>query len=297
MKYAVTGGAGNISKPLALELLRAGQEVVVIGRDQDRLKELVDAGAKAAIGALEDIEFLKKAFAGADAAYCMYPPNLTTPDLNRFYEIIGKNYASAIRDAGVRYIVNLSSIGAHLPKGTGPVSAAYRAEQALNTLKHVHIKHLRPTYFYHNLLANIAMVRNIGIIGSSFSVKEKRFPLTDYGDIAAAAAEELLTLNFNGHSVRYIASDETDTEEIASVLGKAIGKPDLKWVKFSDEQALKGMMENGFSKEIAEDYIEMGDAINSGKFTEDYWKHRPAKLGNVKLEDFASVFASAYAQN
>lgn len=60
----------------------------------------------------------------------------------------------------------------------------------------------------------------------------------------------LLRLNFSGHSVRYIASDESDTEEIALVLGNAIGKPDLKWMKFSDEQALEGMLKGGSQKKL-----------------------------------------------
>ena len=65
MKYVITGGAGNISKPLALQLLTAGHAVTVIGRSEGNLKELTDAGAKAAIGSVEDLAFLTAAFFGA----------------------------------------------------------------------------------------------------------------------------------------------------------------------------------------------------------------------------------------
>jgi hypothetical protein len=115
----------------------------------------------------------------------------------------------------------------------------------------------------------------------------------DYVDIAAAAIEELLSLNFSGHSVRYIASDETGTDEIASVIGKAIGKPELKWMKFTAEQVLEGMQRSGIPKEVASEFVEMFTALDGNRFTEDYWKHHPP-LGTLKLEDFAKVFAAAY---
>ena len=52
MKYVITGGAGNISKPLALSLLKSGHNVTVIGRNEANLKVLTDAGAIAAIGSI-----------------------------------------------------------------------------------------------------------------------------------------------------------------------------------------------------------------------------------------------------
>ena len=60
MKYVITGGAGNISKPLTLSLLKAGHEVIVVGRNESNLKELLDAGAKAAIGSIKMLHFLQK---------------------------------------------------------------------------------------------------------------------------------------------------------------------------------------------------------------------------------------------
>lgn len=294
MKYVITGGAGNISKPLALQLLKAGHEVTVIGRSAANLKELTEAGAKAAIGSVEDPAFLTKSFAGADAVYTMVPPVHSANDWKGYIGQIGENYATAIKAAGVKYIVNLSSIGAHLPDGVGPVSGLYRVEKALNGLTDVNIKHLRPPYFYNNLLANIGMIKGMGIIGANFSVAEGRFPIVAPVDIAAVAAEELLSLSFKGHSVRYFASDEVSTDKIASVLGSAIGKPDLKWVAFTDEQALGGMIQAGLPEEIAKNYAEMNHSIQTGDMFADYFKNRPTSFEKVKLEDFAKTFAAIY---
>ncbi len=297
MEYVITGGAGHISKPIAEKLLAAGHLVSVIVRNAANLKELTDKGATAAIGSVDDVKFLAETFESANAVYTMVPPNFAATDWKGWIGQAGANYAQAIKNAGVKYVVNLSSIGAHLPDGVGPVSGLYRVEQVLNALKDVNVKHLRPSYFFNNLLANTGMVKHMNIIGSNFGGENFKLILTDTNDIAEAAAEELLNLNFTAHSVRYIASDERDVNEVAKVLGTAVGKPELPWVVFSNEQAYEGMVQAGLPPEIAKNYEEMGNASHTGKMAEDYWKNHPAKLGKTKLEDFAKTFAAVYNAN
>jgi len=297
MKYVITGGAGNISKPLTEKLLEAGHEVTIISRSPENIKSLTGLGAKAAIGSVEDIAFLKTAFAGADAVYTMVPPNYATSDMKASIAEVGKNYAAALKTSNVKYVVNLSSVGAHLPDGVGPVSGLYRVEQSLNELKNTNIKHLRPTYFFSNFLGNVGMVKNMNIIGGNFGGADFKMLLADPNDIAEVAFEELSNLNFTGHSARYIGSDERSTEDIAKILGAAIGKPQLPWVTFTDEQAYGGMLQMGLPENAAKNYAEMGHSMHDGSMFEDYWKHHPEKLGKTKLEDFAKTFAVVYNSN
>ena len=294
MKYVITGAAGNISKPLAEKLLKAGHDVTVISRHEKNIQSLISLGAHAAIGSVEDTDFLAKTFTGADAVYTMVPPHFGATDWKGYIGQIGKNFAAALKNSTVKYVVNLSSVGAHLPEGAGPVSGLYRAEQALNELTNLSIKHLRPVYFYTNLLASIPMVKHMKIIGSNFGGPEFTMVLTHPDDIAEVAFEELSRLDFTGHSYRYIASDERPTSEIASVLGNAIGQPELPWITFTDEDSLNGMMQAGLPEEIARNYTEMGHSIQSGLFMEDYLKNRPALFGNTKMDNFALQFAAVY---
>jgi uncharacterized protein YbjT (DUF2867 family) len=297
MKYVITGGAGHISRPLAATLLAAGHDVTVIGRNAANLQPLTDKGARAAIGSVDDLSFLSQTFQGADAVYTMVPPNMAALDWKSYIGQIGKNYAEAIRAAGVKHVVNLSSIGAHLSDGAGPVSGLYRAEQALNQLTEVNIKHLRPGFFYYNFFGNIGMIKAMNILGSNAAKKDDRMVLVDTTDIAAAAAEELLQLNFTGHTIRYIASDERTPTEVAAKLGEAIGKPELPFVEFSDEDTLNGLKGIGLSDEIAKNYAELGHSMRTGKMSEDYWNNRPQAFGKTKLETFAQHFAAAYHAN
>jgi uncharacterized protein YbjT (DUF2867 family) len=293
MKYVITGAAGNISGLLARRLAAAAHQVTVIGRNEDHLQELVQAGIQTAIGSLEDLPFLKQIFDGADAVYTMVPPNPISNDQIGFHEKLGVNYAEAIKQTGVQYVVNLSSIGAHLPRGAGLPSGLFRVERILNSLP-IAVKHLRAGYLYQNLLANIGLINNMGIMGSNFSVDDNSLPIASAADIAAVAASELLALNFTGHSVRYVVSDETGTSQIADTIGKAIGKKDLKWTRLADDQVLYGLLQFGFSKDAADHIVQTGSAIDKGILMEDYYLNRPATLGAIRLSDFAQVFAHVY---
>lgn len=294
MKYVITGSLGHISQPIVTALVKAGHAVTVITSNQHRVKDIEALGASAAVGSVEDTAFLSNTFSGADAVYTMVPPKSDAPDWKAYIGQIGQNYTAAIKNAGIKYVVNLSSVGAHMADGCGPVSGLYRVEAALNTLNDSNIKHLRPVYFYYNLFSNIGLIKNMGIAGSNFGVAKEAFAIVDTSDIAAAAIQALLHPDFTGHTVQYIASDEVSTSAIAAALGKAINKPDLNWVTFTDEQALQGALQAGLPEELAKNYTEMGHAIQNGTMYADYWRNRPAALGKVKLADFAKTFAAAY---
>lgn len=293
MKYVVAGSLGNISKPLAEKLLAAGHTVTLISSNPKKKEQIEAMGAQAAIGSVEDREFLTETFRGADAVYTMVPPTFTPSDWKKYIAGIGQNYASAIKACGVKYVVNLSSVGAHMPEGCGPVSGLFYVEKALNELEDVNVMHLRAGFFYNNFLSSIGMIQNMGIIGGNYG-QESKMVMVHPVDIAEVAAEELMNLSFTGKNVRYVASDERTTTEIAAALGKVIGKNDLPWINFTDEESFAGMQQAGVPDEIASNYTEMGAAVRNGEMFSDYNVNRPATLGKTKLEDFAQYFAEVY---
>ncbi len=293
MKYVITGGAGNISTPLTESLLSAGHQVTVIGRHADKLKAFTDKGATIAVGSLEDTVFLTATFAGANAVYTMIPPNFVTDNFRHYQNIVARNYITAIKENKIKNVVVLSSIGAHMGNGAGPVDGLADYEDLLHRLNDVNIKILRPSFFMYNLFGMIPLINNMHIMGGNYGGTDEKLVLVHTNDIAAAATEELLALNFTGISVRYVAGDERTTSDIAAVLSKAINKPGIPWVVFSDEQSLDGMKKAGLSETFAESYTSMGKAIREGKMQEDYWKNHPV-LCKTKLEDFAVEFAGAY---
>lgn len=296
MQFVVTGSLGNIGKPLAERLVREGHVVIVVSSKAEKIAQIEAIGARAAIGSVHDVVFLTKTFRGADGVYTMVPPDFGAANWKKYIAHIGENYAAAIKASGVRNVVNLSSLGAHMPDGCGPVSGLYFVEKALNGLEGVNVVHLRAGFFYTNFLGNIGLIKNMGIIGGNYGAGTK-LVLVHPADIAEAAANELLALSFRGKSVLYIVSDEKTTNEVAFILGKAIGKPDLPWIDFKDEDTFKSMVKAGLSQEIAENYTEMGATMRTGEMAAEYNALRPSIVGKTKLEDFAPVFASVYSQS
>jgi uncharacterized protein YbjT (DUF2867 family) len=292
MKITITGSLGNISKPLAQILIAAGHDITIISSDTEKKAAIEALGAKAAIGTVADIAFLTDAFKNADAIYTMVPPNWGVSNYRQYIAETGENYREAIKAAGVKRVVNLSSIGAHLNGGTGPIAGLYDVEQTLNTLDGVAIKHLRAGIFYTNFFFDMGIIHNAGIMGNNYS-SDTNLVMVHPRDIAAVAAQELQNL-FEGKSHQYVVSDERKTAEIATLLGTAIGKPKLPWVQFSDEDFFTGMIAAGMSEAIADVYVEMGNAIGSGILFEDFNQHKPNVWGSTKLSDFANEFATVY---
>jgi uncharacterized protein YbjT (DUF2867 family) len=297
MKIIVTGSLGNISKPLAQELIQKGHTVTVISSNPGKQKDIEMLGAIAAIGSLEDVDFLAATFTGADAVYCMIPPNNYfdhSLDLIAYYRRLGHHYAQAIEQSGVKRVVNLSTIGAHLEKGSGILLGAHDVQHILDKLPNVAITHIRPTSFYYNLYSYAEMIKEQGFIAANYGADDV-IPWVSPLDIAAAIAEELVT-PLEGRKVRYVASEELTGNETAGILGEAIGKPDLKWILISDEENLNSLEAIGMNKQIAAGLVEMYASLHSGLLSEHYNRNKPAVMGKVKLVDFAKEFAIVFNQ-
>jgi len=297
MKITITGSLGHISKPLTQELVLKGHVVTVISRNPERQKDIEAMGATAAIGTMEDADFLSAAFKGADVVYVMealgsdsfFDQNL---DFISAINKIGNNYRQAIQQSGVKRVVHLSSIGAHTNKDNGLLAFHYNVENILKQLPDdVSIAFMRPVGFYYNLLGFVNTIKTQDIIATNYGGDSKN-PWVSPLDIAAAIAEEI-EMPFDGRKIRYVASDEISCNEIAVGLGEAIGKPNLKWIVISDEQLLNGMITAGMNPQIATGLVEMNASIQTGALFEDYYLHRPI-LGKVKLTDFAKEFAVVY---
>ncbi len=158
MNIVLTGSLGNIGKPLTEELVQKGHSATVINSKAGRQKDIETLGAKAAIGTMQDVDFLSATFKGADIVYTMETIDHTsffdaTTDVIAAISQIAKNYKQAIEKSGVKKVVHLSSIGAHTDKGNGILVMHYNAEKIMNQLPtEVAIKFMRPAGFYTNIL-------------------------------------------------------------------------------------------------------------------------------------------------
>lgn len=291
MKIIISGSLGNIGKPLTAQLVKSGHDVTVISSNADRKDAIENLGAKAAVGSVSDAEFLSKTFAGADALFAMTPPNMGGVNIVRNTTDAGNAFAKAIQAANIKRVVMLSSIGADLPTGNGPIAGLYNIEKIYEKLN-TSITFLRAGYFYFNFFNDIPMIQGAGIMGANFPASN-RIPLVHPEDIAWAAAEELQK-NQEGKNIRYIISDVKTPSEIVKTFGTAIGKPELPWVEFTDEQYFGGMTQAGVPEEMAGLYTEMGTGLRNETIAADFLNNDKTVQGKIKLEDFAKEFASKF---
>lgn len=290
----VTGATGHIGRSLSETLLSKGAKVRAVARDASRLKGLADKGAETVSADVADKAAMKRAFAGAEAAFLLIPPNLGAADLREYQNQTAAGQYEGIKAAGIKYVVHLSSVGANLSEGAGPVNGLHDSEQLLNSLDDVNVLHLRPTYFMENLLHNIGMIKGMGINGSPLK-RDVSLALIATRDIAAVAARRLLALDFSGKSAQELLGARDYTmDEATKILGQAIGKADLKYVEFPYEDALKAMVGMGISPDVAGLFNEMNKGFNEG-IVKPTQPRSESTTTPTTLEDFArDVFAPAF---
>jgi uncharacterized protein YbjT (DUF2867 family) len=289
----VFGASGNTGKLISEHLLSAGRKVRAVSRNPGNIANLVAACAEAAIGDVEDAVFVAKALDGAEATYLIIPPKFDIADWTKYQTKVLENFVAGISASGVKKVVVLSSQGAHLPDA-GPVTALGVLEERLKEIEGIDVVALRAGYFMENFYAMAGMIKHMNILGSGIKADAK-VAIVHTRDIAAVAVKHLLNLSFSGHTVEYVAgAAEYTMPEVASILGGAIGKPDLAYVPFSLADARAGLLGAGLPDTIANGYVQLFNAINRGDYYGGYVR-TAANTTPTLLEQFAiEEWAHAY---
>ena len=288
--YVILGASGNTGSIVADSLLSKGRKVRVVGRDVGRLQRFVRKGAEAFTGDVSDAVALTKAFRGAGAAYLLLPPITSREDQERESDAIAK----AVKESGLRYAVNLSSYGAHVPKGTGPVTGLHFSEQKLNAISDLNVLHLRAAYFMENNLAAIGMIQDMGIFGHAL-LPDLKLPMIATPDVGTYAAQRLLDLDFSGKQTRELLGErDLSMTEATAAIARGIGKPDLKYVQFPYDQVQQVLEQTGMSPKKAAVYIEMFESINNGVLAAQERRSRE-NTATTSFEHFVrDFFVGAY---
>jgi uncharacterized protein YbjT (DUF2867 family) len=297
MKYVISGASGHIGSLTAKHLLAAKHEVVAIGRDATRLAELEAAGATLAIGDLGDEAFMTSTLAGADAFFALIPPNMVTDDFGAYQRQMADAFIGATKASGVKNVVILSSIGAHLGKGAGVVDGLGYLEQVYAALPGVNVLSLRAAYFMENLFNNIGLIKQHGILTGSTLNPDVKLALVATSDIGDVAAKRLAALDFTGFGYTYIAGPaDLSFTEVATILGQVFGLEHLPFVPATPEQFTAGMLGYGLKQTIVDGYLMLFDAINTGSFSGDYTRTDEYSTPTT-LADFATQQLLPYYQS
>lgn len=291
----VTGATGRTGGAAARALLEKGETIRVVGRDSNKLQPLVQKGAEAFVGNIEDPAFLQRAFDGAHAVYLVVPEDIAQEDFRAHQERVSDYFSKAVSRAQVSHVVALSSIGAQHAQGTGPIVGLHNLEQKLNSILGLNVLFLRAGYFMENLMQTLAPLHAMGALSGGLS-GDYSTPWIATRDIGAYAAGRLLARDFSASSIQELHGQrDISMNEAASVVGREIGKPNLQYVQLPIAMLEPALIQMGLRKNTVASLIEMWNGANSGLIVPQ--ERRSAKNSTATtLESFvAEVFAPAYA--
>lgn len=294
--YVIIGATGHTGKAAANQLLSLNKKVRAVGRNADHLKTIVAKGAEPFIAEVTDKNAINKAFAGAEAVYLMIPPDPSSPDYFKYSNQVIEAFGHAIEKNGVKFAVVLSSVGADKNERTGPILGLHNLEQRLNEIAGLNALYLRAAYFMENTLGQADAIAQMGYAAGPLQ-PDLTFPMIATRDIGDFAANALLQLNFNGKKVQELHGQrDLSYAEVTAIIGKTIGKPDLKYQRLTSEQFRGALVQMGMSENAAKLLSEMTESIDSG-----YIKPlEPRNQGNttpVSYETFAKENFSSQQKN
>ena len=265
MKIAITTASGHVGSAVADFLLDLGGDIRVrlLGRRPEKLTRFVRRGAEMTIGAQDNVDYLVRATQDVDAIFWVTPPGYGSDNLRAFQNRLAKAAATTLRINRVPRVVNLSSIGAELEAGAGPISGLHDVEGLLDGACG-NTTHLRPGFFFENLLWQLDSIRKSGTISLPISGSQ-RYPMIATRDIGRVAAERLADGSWTGQSVAELHGPaDLSFDETAEVLSQALGRK-IRYVQCDRQKMRQAIIENGVSENAADAMLEMYDAVESGK--------------------------------
>jgi uncharacterized protein YbjT (DUF2867 family) len=291
----IVGATGNVGSKIADILIKKNEPVRLVARTANRLAQLAGNRAIPLAGDANDTEFLLKAFKDVDAVYTLIPPNPNAFDFMQYADKIGNSIALALEITKVKHVVNISSIGAELSDGTGPIKGLHNMEERLNKIKGLNVLHVRASYFMENLLWSIDMIRSKGINGNAIR-GDLRIPMIATRDVASYVADRLVRRDFWGSSIQELGGPRgISLIEATEIIGRKIDMPGLFYLMFPYDEAEKGMVAMGLSPDMSHQYIEMNRAFNDGRIK---LEARTSQISTTtSFEEFCDdVFVPLYAQ-
>jgi uncharacterized protein YbjT (DUF2867 family) len=148
--------------------------------------------------------------------------------------------------------------------------------------------------FMENNLAAIDMIHGMGMVGNAL-LPDLKLPMIATRDVGDYAAQRLLDLDFSGKQTRELLGErDLSMTEATAVIGRGIGKPDLRYEQFPYDQVQQMLAQMGIPPKTAAVYIEMYKAINAGVVAAQE-PRSPENSTPTSFEGFVQdVFAAAY---
>ena len=282
MRIAINTPNGNIGCPLANQLLDAGQELILLTRSPDKSKPLADRGATVHEGDLLQEEFVVQATKGVDVLFWLSPADPTVKDFRVYQDKMAQICLKAVTANKISRVMTLSSVGAQLTEGTGPIIGLGNLERMLDKTDSK-LTHVRPNNFMENLLQSLETIAADGMIYLPFSGSIANDMIATR-DIAEVCGNRLLDENWEKRTIIELAGPKSVSHDAAATaIGQAIGK-EVKHIEIGDGDFRSAMRKYGVSDSAADVFLEMYDGFKK----ETIQHETPPQRTSTTFEWFAT---------
>ncbi|QDB78722.1 NAD-dependent epimerase/dehydratase family protein [Georgenia wutianyii] len=259
--YAIAGASGRVGSAAADHLLRAGRPVRVLVRRPEAAAAWEARGAQARLVDLHDEEALAEALTGCTGLFALLPFDLTVEDGATDARAVAGATAGAVRRAGVPHVVVLSSGGADLPGGTGPIAGLHVLEESLRATG-ARVSALRSGHFQEKVGDVLDVARAEGVYPVFAASADVPHPMGATRDLGVVVARTLLAPAAADEVVDVLGPEYTE-REVAAVLGAALGR-ELAVVPLPEEAWAPTLAATGLPMPVAESLAELYRADEQG---------------------------------
>jgi len=259
--YVVAGATGRVGSATARSLLAAGAEVRVLVRRKADADVWDAQGAEARVAALGDRVALGDALEGCSGFFVLLPFDLTVDDLDAHADTLIASIAGAVADRRVPHVVMLSSGGADLAEGTGPITGLHQLERALLATGTT-VTALRSGHFQEKVADVIGVARDSSVYPVFAASADVPHPMVATQDLGAVAAQALLSPAASSEVVDIIGPAYSE-RDVATALGNALGR-ELHVATIPEDAWAGALADAGFRPHIAESLAELYRADEGG---------------------------------
>ncbi|UPK68692.1 NAD(P)H-binding protein [Chitinophaga filiformis] len=260
--HVILGASGQVGSAIVTQLIEKGESVKGVVRDEKKAGKLEKTGAAVAVADVSDLPALVAAFQDGSTLFAL------TPESGHERNVIGEtkdileNYRKALASSPIKKVVGLSSIGAQYETGTGNLVMSYLLEHAFTgmPLKQLFV---RPAYYFSNWMMYLGTVIDNGTLPTFFP-PELSIPMVSPEEVATFVANVIQKEEEDGKIFELTGPAAYSSNDVAKAFSDALGK-EVKAVQIPKEQWESTLREIGFSPDAIRNFIEMTDAVISGK--------------------------------
>ena len=261
--YVVFGANGHTGSVVADKLIEHGNRVRAVARDPKKLEALRAKGAEVVAADVLDAAGVANALRGAEGAYLLIPPDNASMDLVARGRRIIDNYVAGLSQHAIPHAAVLSSVGAQMASGTGPIVITHHAEMTLPKAAGTKFTFVRAAYFMENVLNFAQAIKSDGMIPVFGGGEGHPFAMIATRDIGEVAAGALLSPSQVDQWIELSGPKDYSFNDAAAEASAILGRP-VKATPLPIDAMAPTMMQFGVSANVAGLYREMTEAFGTG---------------------------------